>query len=104
MSKFPVLPDHMSCELKNSEQTLQAVRPADSFQQSTTTAAVTATATVAMPHQRHGHTCFVWDPRNAALANGGALRSARGGEGVAESSVSGAATRATGRDKEVNQY
>ncbi|CAM9862209.1 unnamed protein product [Ectocarpus sp. 13 AM-2016] len=32
-----------------------------------------ATAMVAMmPHQRHGHTCFVWDPRQAALAcNGG---------------------------------
>ncbi|CAM9486863.1 unnamed protein product, partial [Ectocarpus sp. 12 AP-2014] len=45
-----------------------------------------AAAMVAMmPHQRHGHTCFVWDPRQAALAcNGG-----NGGGGGAEAGDGG---------------
>ncbi|CAM9261332.1 unnamed protein product [Ectocarpus fasciculatus] len=53
-----------------------------------------AAAMVAMmPHQRHGHTCFVWDPRQAALAcNGGGdgaeARNGDDGDGARGSPVS----------------
>lgn len=42
-----------------------------------------------MPHQRHGHTSFVWDPRNAVLTGSGVeeARGARQGGGLPDSSA-----------------
>lgn len=60
-----------------SDKKLGATPPSVSFAwpSSATGAAAdreTALSTQPMPHQRHGHTCFAWDPRNVpALANGG---------------------------------
>lgn len=43
-----------------------------------------------MPHQRNGHTCFVWDPRDEALA---ACGGGGGGSGAASSVASAACKR-----------
>lgn len=43
--------------------------------------AVVEAKTVAMPHQRHGHTCFVWDPRDTARTSGDAVTDGEGSAG-----------------------
>lgn len=48
-----------------------------------------------MPHQRNGHTCFVWDPREAALA-AGSPNSSSGGRGTNIKATTSAASKTAG--------
>lgn len=51
----------------------------DGFAAADGVTAVVEPAMVTMPHQRHGHTCFVWDPRDTARTSNDAAAYGDGG-------------------------